>query len=56
MNLDTRRLKEIQQLKQGYLCKIEESENMQDMFHYMDKINELEIEETEILDRLGVEI
>ena len=51
MNIDNQRLKEIQLLKHGYRCKIEEAETMHDMFHYMDKINELTLEEEQILER-----
>ena len=51
MNQDNMRLREIQLLKHGYRCKIEESESMSDMLHYMDKIDELTLEENEILER-----
>ena len=51
MNQDNQRLKEIQLLKHGYRYKIEEADNMHDMFHYMDKIDELTLEEKQILER-----
>ena len=54
MNQDNKRLKEIQLLKHGYRCKIEEADNMHDMFHYMDCIEELTTEENEILGRCNV--
>ena len=54
--MDNRRLCEIQQLKKGYIRKIDESDNMHDMFHYMSKIDELTEEEKEILKRSDVKI
>ena len=51
MNLDNQRLREIQQLKHGYRCKLEEADNMHDMFHYMDQIDALTVEEEDILRR-----
>ena len=51
MNQDNQRLKEIQLLKHGYRCKIEEADNMHDMLHFMDKIDELTLEEEQILER-----
>lgn len=56
MNLDNTRLRDIQILKRGYRCKMEEADNMHDMFHYMEKIDELTLEEKEILSRCDVEI
>ena len=35
----------------GYKHKIAEADNMGDMFHYMDKIDELTLEEEQILER-----
>ena len=47
MNLDNSRLRDIQILKRGYRCKMEEADNM---------IDELTLEEKEILSRCDVEI
>ena len=51
MNQDNMRLREIQLLKMGYKHKIEEADNMHDMLHYMDCIDELTLEEEQILER-----
>ena len=56
MNLDNSCLRDIQILKRGDRCKMEEADNMHDMFHYMEKIDELTLEEKEILSRCDVEI
>ena len=54
MNLDNQRLREIQQLKQGYGIKILSAENVEEVEHYYNKIDELTNEETEILKRCDV--
>ena len=54
MNADNQRLKTIQQLKNGYKHKIEEADNMVDMLHYLDKIDELSNEEKQILERFDL--
>ena len=54
MNLDNRRLKEIQQLKKGYRQKMLEAETMAEAFEFQDKWNALDSEEKEILERSDV--
>ena len=54
MNMDNTRLREIQQLKIGYRHKMSEAETMYDMFKFQHKIDELEKEEIEILNRFDV--
>lgn len=56
MNLDNKRLKEIQELKQGYAIKVLAAESEEEVEHYYKKIDELEVEETEILERFDVKI
>ena len=54
MNSDNQRLKEIQQLKQGYASKRNNAKSMHEMFKFQDKIDKLEIEEKDILKRCDV--
>ena len=54
MNLDNKRLREIQELKQGYGIKILSAESLEEVEHYYSKIDELSNEETEILKRCDV--
>ena len=54
MNLDNQRLKEIQLLKKGYARNRDKAESMYDMFRYQHMIDEIEKEETEILQRNDV--
>ena len=54
MNLDNQRLKDIQQLKQGYAIKILASESEEEVEHYYSKIDELNHEEKQILKRFDV--
>lgn len=56
MNLDNQRLKEIQQLKHGYAMERNNAKSMHEMFKFQDKIDKLEIEEKEILQRYDVVI
>ena len=51
MNLDNRRLIEIQRLKKAYGLKVLSAETEEEVEHYYSKIDELTIEETEILKR-----
>ena len=51
MNLDNRRLMEIQLLKKGYGLKVLSAETIEEVEHYYNKIDELSNEETEILRR-----
>ena len=54
MNLDNRRLMEIQLLKKGYGLKVLSAESKEEVEHYYNKIDELSNEETEILKRCDV--
>ena len=54
MNLDNRRLREIQVLKKGYGLKVLSAETIEEVEHYYHKIDELSNEETEILKRCDV--
>ena len=54
MNMDNQRLKEIQQLKMSYAKNRDKAESMYDMFRYQHMIDEIEKEETEILERCDV--
>lgn len=54
MNSDNQRLKEIQQLKQGYANERNNAKSMHEMFKFQDKIDKLELEEKEILKRKDV--
>lgn len=56
MNLDNKRLLEIQQLKKGYGIKVLSSESADEVEHYYSKIDELEAEEKDILKREDVRI
>ena len=56
MNLDNRRLKEIQECKIGYQNLMDKSETLGDIFDYQKKIDELTIEEKEILERSDVKL
>ena len=51
MNLDNKRLREIQLLKKGYGLKVLSAETTEEVEHYYNKIDELSNEETEILRR-----
>ena len=54
MNMDNHRLREIQELKQGYGIKVLAAESQEEVEQYYEKIDELEIEEKQILKRNGV--
>ena len=54
MNLENRRLREIQLLKKGYGLKVLSAETIEEVEHYYTKIDELTDEETEILKRNDV--
>lgn len=56
MNLDNQRLKDLQRLKQGYKCKMLEADTLGEAFEYQKKWNQLDLEEKEILHRVGVEL
>ena len=56
MNMDNRRLKEIQEYKMGYQNLMDKSETLGDILDYNEKIKELEKEEKEILERCDVRI
>lgn len=56
MNLDNKRLRDIQLLKKGYEKKMLEAPTMGEAFEYHDKWNELEQEELQILERCKVKI
>ena len=56
MNLDETRLKDIQELKHAYGLKVLAAESEEDVEHYYSKIDELQLEEKEILNRCGVKI
>ena len=54
MNLDNVRLKEIQELKLGYLDKMKSTDNMIEINIYKQKYDKLTSEELEILKRSDV--
>lgn len=54
MNLDNKRLREIQQLKKGYGLKVLSAESQEEAEHFYSKIDELSNEEAEILKRCDV--
>ena len=56
MNLDETRLKDIQELKHAYGLKVLAAESEEEVEHYYSKIDELQLEEKEILNRCGVKI
>lgn len=56
MNLDNRRLTEIQQYKNAYQSLMDKSESISEIEDYNQKIRELETEEKEILERCDVKI
>ena len=56
MNQQNRRLKEIQQEKQLFQSLLDKSETITDSLTYQGKLDLLEKEETEILQRQGVEL
>lgn len=56
MNLDNQRLREIQESKLFYGIKLEQANTIEDSLIYMNKIENLEIEEKEILKRCDVRI
>ena len=56
MNVDNERLREIQQIKSAYVRELHNSDSISDCIHYQTKIDELEKEEIEILQRFKVEI
>ena len=56
MNLDNRRLTEIQRQKQLFISLLNEADTISDCLTYKGKLDILEKEEKEILDRCGVEI
>ena len=56
MNLDNRRLKEIQQYKKAYQDLMDKSLSITDIFDYEEKLQELQEEEKEILARCDVKI
>lgn len=54
MNLDNQRLKDIKELKNAYNVLISKSDTIKDCIHYQNKIDELEVEEKQILERFDV--
>ena len=54
MNLDNKRLREIQLLKKGYGLKVLSAESKEEAEHFYSKIDELSNEEAEILKRCDV--
>ncbi|MBR3214277.1 MAG: hypothetical protein IKF79_07200 [Methanosphaera sp.] len=56
MNMDNRRLTEIQQYKNAYTRLMDKSETFHEIEEYNRKIQELEAEEKEILSRFDVKI
>lgn len=56
MNLDNRRLTEIQQYKNAYQSLMDKSESISEIEDYNQKIRELETEEKEILERCDVKL
>ena len=56
MNLDNKRLKEIQRFKIAYQHEMDKAETVADCITIQNYINDLEEEEKEILERTGVEI
>ncbi len=56
MNLDETRLKDIQHLKNGYGFQVLAAESEEEREYYYSKIDELNLEEKEILERCGVKI
>ena len=56
MNQDNQRLREIQQFKSAYALEMDKSETLTDCLRIQKHIDELEKEEREILERIGVEI
>ena len=54
MNADNQRLREIRRFKEGYQKLMDESETMSEILDYKKKIDELEREEKEILERFDV--
>ena len=54
MNLDNKRLREIQVLKKGYGLKVLSSESLEEAEHFYSKIDELSEEERQILKRCDV--
>ena len=54
MNLENRRLREIQVLKKGYGLKVLSAETIEEVEHFYSKIDELSNEEAEILKRCDV--
>ena len=56
MNLDNQRLLEIQREKHLYSSLLEKADTISDCLEYQSRIENLELEETEILKRCKVEI
>ena len=56
MNLDNQRLVEIQLLLTGYYNELKKVESIEDSLQIVDKIDELEKEQKEILERMDVKI
>jgi len=56
MNLDETRLRDIQYLKKNYGLMVLAAESEEEVEHYYSKIDELQLEEKEILNRCGVKI
>ena len=56
MNIDNRRLREVQQQIQAYNVLIECSESIEDSLIYQGKLESLEREEREILERYDVHV